>query len=628
MIHRPKIGWFVRTALCVLVVAVAAALCAAQEPASGVWFDDLGESLTISRDDGKALVAQIHARLAGDGEAKDKAIALPESLAADKTPRIVFLSLSDGQTAARVVVGAGQGLKAVVEAALAEAAPLVAAGLKLCWLKLDIVTGVEKSVDLEPATGRRFDRSLYGLAFDRQSRIAFVPEQLVANNLVDELGRLWANNVSRYLESAGDRKEAFLAVYGRPQLSGFLFQTQSFFCDGTRSLALYRGHAASEEMPDLGPERLLEASRQAGAYFVRTIDDQGRFDYLYLPGHDQELDRYNILRHAGSTYSLLELYQVDRDEATLKAAERAADYILKHVVPTPSNDESMRCIAEDGTSKLGGNALAIIALAKHVEVTGRRDHVETMQRLGHWMVSLQDADGQFQPHTMTYPEGRGTGFVSQYYPGETLLALVRLHGVDGQAAWLDAAEKGAKWLITVRDGQLADSQLSHDHWLLYALNELYRCRRNELYLKHAQRLARVIVAAQMVQADYPDWVGGYLRPPRSTSTSTRSEGLCAAWWLERDFGQAEQARAILDAARRGVAFQLLSQLRPESVLYAKDPQRSLGAFRRSLTNMEVRIDYVQHSMSAMLALRRILLAASDNASGTPPQGEPQGLPRE
>ncbi|NIA20609.1 MAG: hypothetical protein GWP05_01280 [Anaerolineaceae bacterium] len=34
----------------------------------------------------------------------------------------------------------------------------------------------------------------------------------------------------------------------------------------------------------------------------------------------------------------------------------------------------------------------------------------------------------------------------------------------------------------------------------------------------------------------------------------------------------------------------------------------MGAFHRSLTTHEIRIDYVQHSMSAMLALREILEA--------------------
>ena len=60
------------------------------------------------------------------------------------------------------------------------------------------------------------------------------------------------------------------------------------------------------------------------------------------------------------------------------------------------------------------------------------------------------------------------------------------------------------------------------------------------------------------------------------------------------------------AIRLGVAFQLQTQFRPESVLYVSDPQRALGGFRRSLTNYEIRIDYVQHNISSLLGLYRIL----------------------
>ncbi len=43
------------------------------------------------------------------------------------------------------------------------------------------------------------------------------------------------------------------------------------------------------------------------------------------------------------------------------------------------------------------------------------------------------------------------------------------------------------------------------------------------------------------------------------------------------------------------------------------PQRALGAFHRSLTNDEIRIDYVQHNISALLGLWRILEARPEEA---------------
>ena len=505
-------------------------------------------------------------------------------------------------------MGAGRGLRQASERAIAEARKLTGGGLRARWLKLDVVGTVTAVADLAPVTGWQFDRSLRGLAFDRRSGLAFLPEQLVAYNLVDQLGRLWPANITGLLRQEKERRQAFLETYRRERLSGYLFTTQGFFSDGKVGVALYRGHVAAADSPPLSGENLLAAAKQAGAYLARSVGPDGRFAYVYLPGHGTMPKKYNILRHSGTVYAMMELYAVTQDKSLLKSAEKALSYLLAQVKASPSNKAEELCVVEKGYSKLGGNALAVIALARYTAATGDRRHVPVMLKLGRWIVNHQGADGRLGPHKITWPEGRVEPFRSQYYPGEALLALVRIHALDGDARWLDAAEKGARYVITVRDGKLTDDQLSHDHWLLYSLNELYRKRHDELYLKHALRLAGVIVRGQNRASEFPDWVGGYLKPPRSTSTSTRSEGLCAAWRLARDFGERKEAETILSAIRRGVAFQLHSQFRPESVLYARDPQRTMGAFHRSLTTHEIRIDYVQHSMSAMLALREIIEA--------------------
>jgi hypothetical protein len=127
-----------------------------------------------------------------------------------------------------------------------------------------------------------------------------------------------------------------------------------------------------------------------------------------------------------------------------------------------------------------------------------------------------------------------------------------------------------------------------------------------LYLDHARRIAQAIVQSQHRAPAYPDWLGGYLTPPTTTPTATSSEGLRAAYLLVHDFGDPQEAEVILEALRLGVAFQLQAQFRPESVLYFRNPRRPLGGFRRSLTDSEIRIDYVQHNLSSILGLYHIM----------------------
>ena len=350
---------------------------------------------------------------------------------------------------------------------------------------------------------------------------------------------------------------------------------------------------------------MLSAAVAGGEYLTEAVRSNGKFVYSYLPKTDGVPDRYNILMHSGTVYSMLELYEVTGDADLLQAAERAIDYLLASSLPCEVDDESVLCVVEDEEVKLGGAGLAAIALAKYTEVTGDERYLAELVALGRTMQALQHESGEFT-HKITYPEGEDTGFVSQFYPGEALLALARIYAIDPDEGWLDTAERGAQYLINVRDKGLSISQLTHDHWLLYALNELYRYRPNSTYRDHATRIARAIMQSQNRRPEYPDWLGSYYRPPRSTPTATRTEGLCAAYQLVRDFGDPGTADSILRAIELGVAFQLQTQFLPESVLYVSDPQRSLGGFHRSLTNFEIRIDYVQHNISGLLCAARLL----------------------
>ncbi len=243
---------------------------------------------------------------------------------------------------------------------------------------------------------------------------------------------------------------------------------------------------------------------------------------------------------------------------------------------------------------------------------------ELIDRLGRWILATQSDAGEFTAHKLRLATGKLDDHVSQYYPGEAALALIRgsrlnrdrLRLTPADDPWLDAAARGARWLIEVRDRDLPQQRLNHDHWLLYALNELYRLRPEPLYRRHTERITSAILGLQNRWSTYPDWHGSYYRPPRSTPTATRSEGLAAAYLLERDHGRADAAQRLLEGLELGVRFQLQTQLGPESALYLPNPRRALGGFRRSLTNYEVRIDYVQHNVSALLLLRRILLERS------------------
>jgi rhamnogalacturonyl hydrolase YesR len=336
----------------------------------------------------------------------------------------------------------------------------------------------------------------------------------------------------------------------------------------------------------------LSAAQAGGDYLVTQMYEDGSFVYEYNPETDEVPDDYNILRHAGSTYSLLELYEATNDQKYLASGEKAIAYLINQVISCPMIPAAA-CVEEDAEVKLGGNALTILALAKHAEVTGNKGHLSLAERLAAFIVGVQSPSGEFSVHKMT--NGVADDFKSEYYPGEAMFGLAKLSEVSGDRKWLDAAHKGAHWMITVRDAAVPTDELPHDHWFLYALNELGKDRQESMYIDHAKKLTEAIAAAQHVglNGDQKDWNGGYYDPPRSTPTATRNEGLGAAYELFTRAGEAAFATVGKETMERGIDFTLRTQ-------------DANGGFHESLDEYVIRIDYVQHNISALLAFDRIL----------------------
>ena len=583
-------------ALAALVAAPVVCPCGHAQDEPQIWFEDLRVPLVMTEEDAEQLTRSAAARAM---RTAGPVAPLPGALQRDRLPRVVLLSLSDGDGPARVVVGTGRGIVTALDETIKQATAWP--DYRPIWVKLDVVqtaSAVARGSFLKELT---LERSLHGLAFGRHSHIAFTPGELVSRGLVNRDQQVQLAAIMDCIRQDPIRRRHQDRIVGAREFDVFRFSCESFFCDGRDFARLYRGHRIFD---DLSEQMLLDAARAAGRYLIGAVKEDGRFAYAYLAESDSEADGYNILRHAGTVYSMMELYAVTRDEDLLAAGCKAMDYLLGQVKVAPRGEGA--CVVEDGFVKLGANALAIVALAKHAEVTGERTNLPMMRRLARWIRDCQADDGRFDRHKVSHPGGVDQDFRSGYYPGEALLALLRLHALDRQDAYLNAAEMGARYLITVRDRFRTVETLSHDHWLLYALNDLYRKRPKRLYMDHSLRIATAIALAQNRDPEYPDWLGSYYKPPRAAPTATRTEGVLAAFELARDHGRAKEADVLLECARRGVRFQLQLQLRPTSAMYLPAPRRCMGGFRCSLTDYEIRIDYVQHNISALLALRRAL----------------------
>jgi len=365
-----------------------------------------------------------------------------------------------------------------------------------------------------------------------------------------------------------------------------------------------------DQLPDK-KDLLNSITLAKNGYFMNVVDKNGKFIYSYLPRKNKIQKKYNILRHAGTIYSMLEIYEIMPDEELLKEAKKAILFLLSRIRPVEINGVNAHVVVERDINKLGGSGLA-----KYISVTGDKQYLPIMQSLAEWMRETQDETGNFTIHKQHYSSGEITDFISRFYPGEAILALVRLYHHDKDDRWLDVAEKATNYLIKIRDKGTTVNDITPDHWLLYAINDLYRHRRKKHFVSHAFLMCRNIFNRQIINnKKNPEWNGGYIpkkSPPKSTPAACYSEGLGAAFNLAHDFGYLRMSKQIKKTIANGVAFQLRSQVLPETTKEMENLLPYIGAFQKSITQTEIRIDYTQHNISGIIQFYKILVKSRSN----------------
>jgi len=337
--------------------------------------------------------------------------------------------------------------------------------------------------------------------------------------------------------------------------------------------------------------RLDAAIHAAGEKLRSLAQPDGSFVYEYRVRDGRAIAGYNIVRHAGAIYALAMFEHVAPDARTRDAIARASHYLLGAVRPIAAHGEISAVfgmawpgeVSDDAV--LGATGLGVVALLAADGLEPGAIPASTLRALGRFLVFMQRPDGSFNS-TYNASTGPTNRFDSLYYPGEAILALAQLAAWDHEARWRDAAMRGIRYLATSRAGQ---SDVPSDNWALVATQELLEQgsaddRDRELLLRHAAQIAAVNTSTQNTDPKSALF-GCYSDDGRTTPSSTHLEGLlAAAAVLPRD--------ALMPSIDAGIHFLLVSQL----------PDGAMPADQRRKT---VRIDYIQHALSAFIRYRAL-----------------------
>ncbi len=403
----------------------------------------------------------------------------------------------------------------------------------------------------------------------------------------------------------------------------WVFETCAVYWDSFSNspLVLHQDGAftGSRIQPELDPDSTLFLIEQGSQFLARQVLLNGRFVYGLFPCFDREVPSYNTLRHASTTYAMLEAWEQTRCDTLKEAIDRALmcltrEFIVSMPVPGVTPAQEFAFLVDVGQEiKLGGNAVAILALCKYTELTGETTYLPLAQKLAHGIAAMFNAQtGQFV-HVLNYPDlSLKQAFRIIYYDGEASFALLRLYKLTRLPAYLTIVEKAFEHFIS------AGYEKEHDHWLSYCVNELTIYKPERKYFEFGVRNFNT----------YLDFV-----LQRITTFPTLLELMMAAHqMLQRMRGNPDLsgllAQVDLNEFNRALHHRA-NYLRsgffwPEWAMFFKNPARIAGGFFIRHHSFRVRIDDVEHYLSGLIAYRRMLLEQPVET----PTKLPGGLPAE
>jgi hypothetical protein len=328
-------------------------------------------------------------------------------------------------------------------------------------------------------------------------------------------------------------------------------------------------------------------------YLLNQIREDGSFVYEQNASTGMIAMTSNILRHAGCLYVLYQ-YQNEGLVSTQGADElldRATAYLLRQIKPVKDQPECA-AVLEMNTVKLGGSALALIALIERYKYQPEADKLALMKSLALFIVVMQEPSGKFHSKSDSRTAAYGS-FESAYYPGQAILALTNLYEIDADPHWLQAATAGARYLV--QHPVWEQGQKVNNHWFAIAISRLYFITHNLHLYEELCSIATICIGE--IDRRLPNPPGPH--DDNASAWATFGESLVAAMQVERKIGRPKRADLLLPYATRLVEACLQLQIQ------YTDPQYkcyTVGAIRENAKSSRVRIDYVQHVLSVILGL--------------------------
>jgi uncharacterized protein (TIGR00296 family) len=371
----------------------------------------------------------------------------------------------------------------------------------------------------------------------------------------------------------------------RPPYGWCRFDCATWLCDAEGIGMLEGGFRPAPDSPsvDLLVDRLAKLHVR---YLIRQQKPDGSLYLRYEPFQNRLYEGLSAPRLAHGAWVIA------RASKALGGAELedACDKIIDYALKTVQEGDYGFWLEEGGDPPSVSEASFLtLALCQFPEDESRR---ALASKLSSTLWSSIDAHGRIRTHR---PPTDGSDAFQDYFPGQVLLALAAAYqaGVVGlQETKLERAFRYYRHRFRhKRDfGQVS--------WLMQSFGAWWKARGNVAFADLVFEIGDWILPYQHEKT------GAFINDHQSDTpgytTALYLEGIAVGAKLAASFRDDERHRCYLDSLTRGFKFldRLVIQQRDSSLL--PNAEFAIGGMRQSLYSSEIRVDFVQHSLSAIL----------------------------
>jgi hypothetical protein len=378
---------------------------------------------------------------------------------------------------------------------------------------------------------------------------------------------------------------------------------------GTISARPYPSH----ERPDLAA--LERAAREGALFLLRHQHDSGRYTYVYRGQDGREaVTRYNLPRHAGTTYFLAQAARVLGMPEAREGALRALRW-LRRTALRRCGGSDLLCISDRPRADMGSAALTALAAAELLRGGDDPQNRRLLLGLTRFIRSMQRSDGELM-HDYDLDAARPIDVQRMYYSGEAAYALLASYRVFRDERDLTAARRLMRHLTGAGWNFFGSRYFyGEEHWTCQAVSQAAQLMRG---MEQGIDFCTRWLAFQRVLQYGPGqtaWpvhgaIGvGPLLVPRLTTVASRTETGAMFYPVAARLGR--DARVLRAQVEASLGFLLRMSWLPGPAHALFAPEAAFGGVPGSPQSLEVRNDFVQHAGSAMLLWAEVLRAEHD-----------------